>query len=176
MARKAATKLRTYGAPDIRVERGDVFEETRLEISKTGRTGIVVSHRVNDWLRRHWKKGHLNELQYAAGKRFGETCEGLDVGVRSQLAKLLDRGGGDASLAMLIAGEAANHARFRYGKAVHAMGAQLAPVAVWVIVAGRSAKAWAEGRNLPAEDGIALLRAALNALVDHYQLREGLDR
>jgi hypothetical protein len=179
MARKAATKLRTYGAPDIRVERGDVFEETRLEISKTGRTGIVVSHRVNDWLRRHWKKGHLNEHQYAAGKRFAEVCEALDVGVRSQLATILEGRGTDDTgrwNAVKKAGAMAYNARWAYGKAVHVMGPQLAPVAVWVIVAGRSAKAWAEGRNLPAEDGIALLRAALNALVDHYQLREGLDR
>jgi hypothetical protein len=175
-ASRQARRLKTFGAPDVRVLRGDVTEETRLEISKTGRTGTITVHVVNDWLRRYHRKGYLSREQFAAGQRFQEVCEGLDVGVRSQLAKLLDRGGGDASIAMLIAGEAANHARFRYGKAVHAMGAQLAPVAVWVIVAGRSAKSWAEAVRRPAEDGMALLRSALNALVDHYQLREGLDR
>jgi hypothetical protein len=178
MARRAS-KLRVYGATDARIARGDIAEELRTEISATGRVGTINVHVVNDWLRRHWKKGHLNEHQYAAGKRFAEVCEALDVGVRSQLATILEGRGTDDTgrwNAVKKAGAMAYNARWAYGKAVHVMGPQLAPVAVWVIVAGRSAKAWAEGRNLPAEDGIALLRAALNALVDHYQLREGLDR
>jgi hypothetical protein len=179
MARRNAARLKTFGAPDLRVERGDVAEEQRTEISATGRTGTVTVHVVNDWLRRHWKKGHLTSLQYAAGRKFADICEGLDVGVRSQLATILEGRGGDDTgrwNAVKKAGAMAYNARWAYGRAVQRMGAELAPVAVWVIVAGRSAKAWAEGRKLPAEDGIALLRAALNALVDHYQLRKEVDR
>jgi hypothetical protein len=179
MARNKAARLKTFGAPDLRVERGDVAEEQRTEISATGRTGTITVHVVNDWLRRHWKKGHLSHLQYAAGKKFADVCEGLDVGVRSQLATILEGRGSDDTgrwNAVKKAGAMAYNARWAYGKAVHVMGPQLAPVAVWVIVAGRSAKAWAEGMKRPPEDGIAALRLALDALVDHYQLRKDLDR
>lgn len=182
MGKTGNAKLKTFGAPDLRVKRGDVAEEQRTEVSPdgSGRTATIKVHVVNDWLRRHYRKGHLSRLQYDAGSRFAQTCEAMDVGVKSQLAKLLEARGGsdDAALANAVrmAGRAANHARRAYGRAVVAMGNQLAPVAVWVIIAGRSAKAWAERAGKPQDDGIAALRLALDALVDHYGLRKELDR
>ena len=52
--------------------------------------------------------------------------------------------------------------------ALRAVGRQLAMVLLWVAIDGGSATGWARSMSRPDEDGIGVLRVALDALAEHY--------
>ena len=63
--------------------------------------------------------------------------------------------------------------RVAFTRAIRGIGAQLSGVVVHVCLIDGSAAEWAISRMLPRSDGIARLRAGLDALADHYGLPRG---
>ena len=63
--------------------------------------------------------------------------------------------------------------RVAYTRAVREVGRQLNEVVIHVCLTDGSAADWAAGKLLPRSDGIARLRAGLDALADHYRMPGG---
>lgn len=57
----------------------------------------------------------------------------------------------------------------RVAAAMRGVGRTLWPVLVWVAIEGGSATGWARAVSRPDEDGMAVLRVALDALSAHYE-------
>lgn len=158
-------------APDIRVARGEVVLESRVELGPTGKViGRRVGDVVQDWLSRHRKRGEITERQHRAGQRLQEDAERSQIGIPSLLAPTrIAAGSNVADIAMYGRGALAIGAAIRFRKAVIALG-PCGAVVLAVAVRGLSAAVWARSRGLPDGDGIATLRLGLEALADHYGL------
>lgn len=161
-------------APQIRRERGDVKAAYLTEIDKIGRRTDIKVQMAQDWLKRHYRRGEISKAQFAAGSRFQRITERVTVGVPSQLdPDKLDAPRGTGStpdVAFFTIGEYAAIASGGFKAAIDALGPQLWPVVLWVVVTGRSAAEWARAVEKPQTDGIAALRLGLDALVKHYRL------
>jgi hypothetical protein len=159
-------------ATQIRRDRGDVKATILTEIDKIGTRTDIKVQMAQDWLKRHFRRGEISKVQFAAGVRFQRTSERVTVGVPSQLdPDKLDapRGTGTTpDLRIIALAEVAAAASGNFRAALDAMGPVLWPVVLWVVVSGRSAAEWAKSAGKPQTDGIAALRLGLDALVRHY--------
>lgn len=167
-------KHRIIGAPEIRVQRGDVMLDRVAITDDAGKVvGQARAHRVQNRLEIMFKRKQILQDECRAGLRFAKDVEGCDVSMRSCM-DMDSRGGGGGvpslNMAMVVGGEVAAAASMRVRDALGAMGLYSWPMVVWVAVQGRPASEWAVAKGLPARDGIAVLRVGLKSLVDHYRL------
>lgn len=157
-------------APRIRRDRRDVSIDERVLLNDRGdvigrRKGSVV----NDWLRRYWKRKEIDNLQYRAGQAFQECAELMQISVPSQLGANGQRSG-YADIGMAERGQVAYMARVKWDLAAQAMGIQVYPVVVWVIIDNRPAGDWAKAKGMRNWEGMTTLKLGLNSLVTHWGL------
>lgn len=146
--------------PAERYQHGDV---ARVE----GRAAPHMRVRTQTMLDRYWQRRQIDARQYHAGRR---------------LYRQWRAAGGEprvvAAYEQPIAGQqvmtnqaAEQHVAFT--RAIREVGAQLNEVVIHVCLTDGSAADWAAGKLLPRSDGIARLRAGLDALADHYKILGG---
>ena len=165
--RKRMEPIDFVGAPDIRVERGEIVAEGFVE---DGCRGLRKRHRV-DRLHRYLQRGTITRAQHKAGRRFADIAEAGQVGIQSMLDP--DRGGGGGPERRLVeVGARVAAALESYRAAVQAMGIVNSQAVIAVCLANTAADQWALASKFPQNDGAAALRMGLQSLVEHY----GLDR
>jgi hypothetical protein len=162
-----AQRLNSIGATDIRRQRGEVVtEEVQYERDDGTKVAIRNVDRVQDFFSRYEARGELNSRQAKAGKRFMRDAEGSGIWPKSSMS---GSGGGDLDVAIWKIGDGSRQPSIRLKQALVALGPCAA--VVWAVaVQGRSAHEWATVNHKVPRDGMALLRAGLDALVDHYML------
>jgi len=155
------------GAPDIRVQRGDVVVDNFVE---DGCKGLRKRHKI-DRLARYARRNVINRMQHAAGIRFIGDAEACEVSIPSLLDDRACPGSGEGShIAVAERGAALLDAQRNLGEAIRAIGMQLSPIVIAVCIQNVPADEWAKRAKLPVNDGAALLRAGLQALVRFYHL------
>jgi len=110
------------------------------------------------------RKGSIDRAQADAAERLQADYE--NSGFSPKVVANYDGGsvGGEGGVGMgPTAGE--------YCRAMRAVGIVLSPVLVWVVLEDRSATSFASARRLQPTDGVALLRAALDALAVNYRMK-----
>lgn len=158
-------------APSVRRARGEVVSEAFVETDTRGRvTGRGTRERVLITPERWLKRGEISELQFVAARMLLDAVEATGRGVRSSLN--FEPSDGDPEAAALHRGGRYAQAAARVRGALAAAGSTLAPVLIAVIIDGQSATAWAAAAGRPPRDGIAAVRLALDALVEHFKLAE----
>lgn len=165
-----AGEIKTVSPTDIRIERGEVGH-AMAPVHDHAQN--VIGHqkvwRVQSRIAKHFNSGEINKRQFVAGERFHRDVSDLGADVGSCL-DLDRRGGGGTGPVWPAGGARGAWASKAISAALKAIGPQLGPILVWVIVDGRSPADWATSRGKPRPDGIAALRLALDALADHYGL------
>lgn len=159
------------GAPDIRVARGDVAVDERVEVDGQGKViGKRVGHVTG--LRRYRAHRDITLRQYAAGERLAVDH---DIAKRSQrIIANLDqtiRGNSDQHAAMMRAIVERRTAESRVDRAIKALPSLLQSITSWVVLADKAASEWADGREgFRDREGLTVLKVALESLADHYGL------
>ena len=146
--------------PDERYQHGDVAQVE-------GGAEPHMRIRTQTMLDRYWQRRQIDARQYHAGRRLYRQWRGAGGEPRliANYAQTIP-GGPDVS-------EQAAQVRVTFTRAVRAVGKQLSAVVIHVCLMDGSAADWAYGKLLPKPDGIARLRAGLDALADHYQMPGG---
>lgn len=107
-------------------------------------------------LDRYWQRRHLDARQYHAGRRFYRQWKA--AGGNPRVPRDVDSG---------------DEISIKFRQAALAMGRQLDAVVIHVCLTDAPAADWAADKMLPKSDGIARLRAGLDALADHYGMPGG---
>lgn len=159
-------------APSVRRARGEIVSEAFVETDTRGRvTGRGNRDRAVSTPERLFRRGEISEFQYTAARMLIDAAEAAGRGVRSSL-NIEPGGGGDREAATLHHGARYTHAAARVRDALAAAGSTLAPVLIAVVIEGQSATAWAASTGRNPRDGIAAVRLALDALVEHFRLAD----
>ncbi len=135
-----------------------------------GGAAAHVRVRTQTMLDRYWQRRQIDARQFHAGRRLYRQWRG--AGGEPRLI---------AGYRPLIGGrpEMTDHeadVRVAFTRAVRAVGRQLNEVVIHVCLTDGAASDWAVGKLLPKTDGIARLRAGLDALADHYGMPGGDQR
>ena len=123
--------------------------------------------RTQTMLDRYWQRRQIDARQYHAGRRLYRQWRGAG-GEPRLIAGYRPRIGGRSEMSDHEA-----DMRVTFMRAVRAVGRQLNEVVIHVCLTDGSASDWAVGKLLPRTDGIARLRAGLDALADHYRMPGG---
>jgi hypothetical protein len=176
MKAKAKRRLgeNVIGAPSIRVARGEVDVEDRVETDPaTGRvTGSRTGHVAG--LRRYLARGEITRRQFAGGQAFCDTWERCSqAGVRAQDIVGMSGGGsrssGDRIVSRLQGAEIAVAAARKLQRAIVALGPCYSIVADVVLAMG-SPQAWASRKGYPRDYGFAVFVVGLDALADVFEI------
>lgn len=155
-AREARRKARQQAVADQR-DKGT----PELRRHKSGRV------RTQSLLQRYLARRSISGAQFQAGERLyaaREAAGASSAPIGSYAPKVDKSIRATSVLSCAMADD-------RYKRALEAMGPGLAPIAVHVCINDQSAEEWARAKGKPLKDGIALLRAALDLLVDHWRPR-----
>ncbi len=123
--------------------------------------------RTQTMLDRYWQRRQIDARQYHAGRRLYRQWRGAG-GEPRLTAAYRPRIGGRPEMSDREA-----DVRVAFTRAVRAVGRQLNEVVIHVCLTDGPASDWAVGKLLPKTDGIARLRAGLDALADHYGMPGG---
>lgn len=172
---KAKRKLgeNVIGAPSIRVARGEVEVEERVETDPaTGKvTGSRTGHAAG--LRRYLARGEITRRQFEGGQRFIDAWEAVNraglkaqdlVGVRGG-----SRGSGPMIVAKMRQAEISVAAARTTRRAIIALGPCYAVVAD-VLLAMGAPHVWAERRGYRRDAGFAILILGLDTLADVFEI------
>ena len=123
--------------------------------------------RTQTMLDRYWQRRQIDARQYHAGRRLYRQWRGAG-GEPRLIASYRPRISGRPEMSDREA-----DIRVAFTRAVRAVGRQLNEVVIHVCLTDGPASDWAVGKLLPKTDGIARLRAGLDALADHYRMPGG---
>lgn len=123
--------------------------------------------RTQTMLDRYWQRRQIDARQYHAGRRLYRQWRGAG-GEPRLIASYRPRVSGRPEISDREA-----DIRVAFTRAVRAVGRQLNEVVIHVCLTDGPASDWAVGKLLPKTDGIARLRAGLDALADHYRMPGG---
>ena len=132
---------------------------------EAGIEGGAVPHirvRTQTMLDRYWQRRQIDARQFHAGRRLYRQWRGAG-GQPRLTASYRPRVGGRSEMTDREA-----DIRVAFTRAVRAVGRQLNEVVIHVCLTDGPASDWALAKALPKTDGIARLRAGLDALADHY--------
>jgi hypothetical protein len=110
------------------------------------------------------RTGSIDRAQADAAERLQADYE--RSGFSPRMVANYEGGSGGGSCGVGLGPTAAE-----YGRAMRAVGIVLSPVLAWVVLEDRPASEFAVSRGMQRSDGIALLRAALDALAVHYRMK-----
>lgn len=129
---------------------------------------VVIPRRVEKttMLERYRRRGSIDSRQHRAAERLQELH--AHSGYAPRLVAGYGAGSGGAP-----PGPGLGPTSAEYAAAMRAVGIILSPVLVAVVLEDRAAEAWALSTNRPGKDGIAALRLALDALVEHFGYKAG---
>lgn len=173
---KAKRKLgeNVIGAPSIRVARGDVEVEDRVETDPA--TGKVTGSRTGHvaGLRRYLARGEITRRQFEGGQAFLDTWELCSqAGIRAQDIISTSGGGsrssGDRIVSRLQGAEIAVAAARKMQRAIIALGPCYSVVAD-VLLAMGAPHAWAVRKRYPRDYGFPVFVVGLDALADAYEI------
>ncbi len=149
--------------PRERWQHGDV-------VTVEGGQAPHVRVQTQTMLDRYWQRQNIDARQYHAGRRLYRQWRTAG-GEPRLIATYRQRIGGQSEMSDHEA-----DIRVAFTRAVRAVGRQLNEVVIHVCLTDGSAADWAAGKLLPRSDGIARLRAGLDALADHYRMPGGDQR
>ena len=129
-----------------------------------------VRVRTQTMLDRYWQRRQIDARQYHAGRRLYRQWRGAG-GEPRLIASYRPRVAGRPEMSDREA-----DIRVAFTRAIRAVGRQLNEVVIHVCLTDGPASDWAVGKLLPKTDGIARLRAGLDALADHYGMPGGDQR
>ncbi len=141
--------------PKERWQHGDV-------VTVEGGAEPHVRVRTQTMLDRYWQRRQIDARQFHAGRRLYRQWRGAG-GEPRLIGAYRPRIGGPSEMSDHEA-----DVRIAFTRAVRAVGRQLNEVVIHVCLTDGPASDWAVGKLLPKTDGIARLRAGLDALADHY--------
>ncbi|NNG03424.1 MAG: hypothetical protein HKM95_04905 [Inquilinus sp.] len=180
MAAKRNKARRTTGPADtlvrdpesgivVRADGGDRGPKERWQHGEApvleGGAAPHLRVRAQSMLDRYWQRRHIDARQFHAGRRLYRQWRAAG-GERRLIASYAPRVGQSSAPADPSDGQA--ESRIAVTRALRAVGRQLNAVVVHVCLTDGSAADWAAAKLLPRSDGIARLRAGLDALADHY--------
>lgn len=146
--------------PKERWQHGDV-------VTVEGGVAPHVRVQTQTMLDRYWQRRNIDARQYHAGRRLYRQWRTAG-GEPRLIGAYRPRIGGRSEMSDHEA-----DVRVAFTRAVRAVGRQLNEVVIHVCLTDGSAADWAAGKLLPRSDGIARLRAGLDALADHYRMPGG---
>jgi len=147
------------GTPE-RHDKGDV-----IEMHPTERAGVKAARVITvSMIARYRHKGQITVMQSDAAEKLLADWEmaGRQLAVTGTY--------GQAGMGKPEMSDMAALAHSRYVNATRAVGIELSPILVHVVLLDGSAADWAKGRGDIPQSGIAILRLALDALARHYRL------
>lgn len=150
--------------PEVVLARGD---HVLVGFREAGIRGLKRHYRF-DRLHRYLTRNAITRAQYKAGRKFADDAELAQVNIPSLLDPRRGPGGQGPERRLVEVGARVADAMRRYQAAVHAMGIVNSRAVIAVCLTNTPADAWAETHRLHRDDGVVVLRAGLQSLVEHY--------
>lgn len=176
-ARATVVGLHEIMLPTLERAQHDKIEIDRVLLAEPdGRISVADAARVKSPtpLDRYFRRHEISGLQYKAGKIFRSTAH--MAGMTPRMIANLDaevHGGSGSAPGFIPASERIAEARQKLRDALRAVGPALTQVTQAVLLDECPAAVWARKVGKPETHGFALLVAALDTLIGHWQLGKG---